>query len=50
MTDDFLAYARPLIGEDWPSVPLVDGRQRFTRFKPLFAEKKCGAYVLQAKK
>jgi 6-phosphofructokinase 1 len=50
VTDDFLAYARPLIGEDWPSVPLVDGRQRFTRFKPLFAEKKCGAYELQAKR
>jgi 6-phosphofructokinase 1 len=50
VTDDFLAYARPLIGEDWPSVPLVDGRQRFTQFKPIFAEKKCGPYALQAKK
>jgi 6-phosphofructokinase 1 len=50
VTDDFLAYARPLIGEDWVSVPLVDGRQRFTRFKPLFAEKKCGVYELQAKR
>jgi 6-phosphofructokinase 1 len=29
VTDEFLAYARPLIGDDWPSVPLVDGRQRF---------------------
>ncbi|MCX5684761.1 MAG: diphosphate--fructose-6-phosphate 1-phosphotransferase [Planctomycetota bacterium] len=50
VTDDFLAYARPLIGEDWVSVPLVDGRQRFTRFKPIFAEKKCGGYELQAKR
>jgi 6-phosphofructokinase 1 len=48
VTDEFLAYARPLIGEDWVSVPLVDGRQRFTRFKPIFAEKKCGPYALQA--
>ena len=25
VTDDFLAYARPLIGDDWVSVPMVDG-------------------------
>jgi len=48
VTDDFLDYARPLIGEDWPSVPVIGGRQRFTRFKPLFAEKKLPAYQLQA--
>jgi len=45
VTDAFVAYARPLIGEDWPSVPLVDGRQRFARFRPVFAEKKCKEYV-----
>jgi len=50
VTDDFLAYARPLIGEDWPSVPLVDGRQRFARFKPIFAEKKCKPYTPQPSK
>ncbi len=48
VTDAFVDYARPLIGEDWPSVPLVDGRQRFTRFKPIFAEKKLPAYELEA--
>lgn len=48
VTDDFLRYATPLIGEDWASVPVVNGRQRFTRFKPLFAEKKLPAYALQA--
>jgi 6-phosphofructokinase 1 len=48
VTDDFIAYARPLIGEDWPSVPLVDGLQRFTRFEPIFAEQKLGGYVPQA--
>jgi 6-phosphofructokinase 1 len=47
VTDDFIAYARPLIGDDWPSVPLVGGLQRFTRFSPIFAVKKCGAYVPQ---
>ena len=48
VTDDFLAYAQPLVGEDWPTVPLVGGRQRFTEFRMIFAKKKCGAYVLQA--
>jgi len=48
VTDDFVRYARPLIGDDWPSVPLVNGLQRFTRFKPIFAEKKLPEYVLQA--
>jgi 6-phosphofructokinase len=48
VTDDFVAYARPLIGNDWPSIPLVDGRQRFARLKPLFASQKLPAYVPQA--
>ena len=48
VTDDFVRYARPLIGDEWPSIPLVDGRQRFARFKPIFAEKKLPEYVPQA--
>jgi len=48
VTDAFVEYARPLIGDDWPSVPLVDGRQRFARFRPVFAEKTCPDYVPQA--
>jgi 6-phosphofructokinase len=48
VTDDFVRYARPLIGDDWPSVPLIDGLQRFTRFKPIFAEKRLEDYVPQA--
>ena len=48
VTDAFLDYVRPLVGDDWPSVPLVGGLQRFTRFEPIFAEKKCAAYVPQA--
>lgn len=47
VTDAFVDYARPLIGDDWPSVPLVDGRQRFARLKPIFAEKKLPAYTMQ---
>jgi 6-phosphofructokinase 1 len=48
VTDDFVRYAKPLIGEDWASVPVIDGRQRFARFKPAFAEKKLPEYTLQA--
>jgi len=48
VTDDFLDYARPLIGEDWPSIPLVDGRQRFARLEPIFADKRLPEYVPQA--
>jgi 6-phosphofructokinase len=50
VTDDFVTYARPLIGEDWPSVPLVNGRQRFTHFKRIFAEQKLPKYVPQAQR
>jgi 6-phosphofructokinase 1 len=48
VTDDFLEYVRPLIGEDWVSVPVVNGRQRFAKLKPIFAEKKLKDYTLQA--
>ncbi len=47
VTDDFVRYARPLIGEDWPAVPLADGIQRFARIRPIFAEKKLPPYVPQ---
>ena len=45
VTDEFVAYARPLIGEDWVSVPLVNGLMRFARLAPIFAEKKLTDYV-----
>ena len=48
VTDDFIAYAKPLIGEDWASVPFINGRQRFTRFQPIFCDKKLGDYQLEA--
>ena len=47
VTDDFIKYARPLIGEDWVSIPLVDGRMRFAKFKQIFADKKCPEYIPQ---
>jgi len=48
VTDDFLRYARPLVGNDMVGLPLVDGRQRLTRFAPIYAEKRLPAYVPQA--
>ena len=48
VTDDFVRYARPLIGDGWPSIPLVDGRQRFASLEPIMAERKLPAYEPQA--
>ncbi len=45
--DAYVRYARPLIGDDWPTVPMVDGRQRFARMEPILADKKLPAYVPQ---
>lgn len=47
VTDDFLAYAQPLIGEDWVSVPTVGGLPRFARITQTFAPKKLAEYVPQ---
>jgi 6-phosphofructokinase 1 len=48
VTDEFLAYARPLIGDDWVSVPLVDGLARFARINTNALEpRKLPAYVPQ---
>ncbi len=50
VTDDFVDYARPLIGEDWVSVPIINGRQRFSQFKEIFAKKKLPEYMPEAYK
>ncbi len=48
VTDDFVRYCKPLVGEDMVSLPMVDGRQRMTLMKPLFATQKLPSYVPQA--
>jgi 6-phosphofructokinase len=48
VTDDFVRYAQPLVGEDMISLPLVAGRQRLTRFQPIYAQQKLASYVPQA--
>ena len=45
VTDDFLDYARPLIGDSWPEIPLENGLQRFARLDAKRIEKICPAYV-----
>ncbi len=48
VTDDFIKYAKPLIGTDYVNVPLIDGRLRLAKLKKLFADQKLGSYVPQA--
>ena len=48
VTDDFVRYAKPLVGSEMVSLPMIDGRQRMTRFQPIFAEKKLSKYIPQA--
>lgn len=48
VTDDFINYARPLIGDEWVSVPLVNGIMKFAKLKPIFADKKLAPYTPSA--
>jgi ATP-dependent phosphofructokinase / diphosphate-dependent phosphofructokinase len=48
VTDDFVRYAKPLLGSEMITLPVIDGRQRMTRFATMYAEKKLSKYVLQA--
>jgi 6-phosphofructokinase len=48
VTDDFVRYARPLIGDGWPEVRLAGGLQRFAQFQPIFADKQLPVYEPEA--
>ena len=48
VTDDFIRYAKPLVGEGMVTIPMLDGRQRLTRFQSIYADKKLDAYVPEA--
>ena len=50
VTDDFVRYARPLIGDEMFQLPLQDGRQRLTQFEPVYATAQLPAYVLQTER
>jgi 6-phosphofructokinase len=47
VTDDFINYARPLIGENWPAIPLVNGIQRYARIEPIFVPQILPSYIPQ---
>jgi 6-phosphofructokinase 1 len=48
VTDEFVHYAQPLVGEDMVSLPLVGGRQRLARLSPIYADQKLQKYIPQA--
>lgn len=45
VTNEFIHYARPLLGEDLLAIPIIDGRLRFARLRPIFAEKKLAVFT-----
>lgn len=45
VTDDFINYAMPLIGDGWPEVPIENGLQRFARFEIKLVDKKLPHYI-----
>lgn len=45
VTDEFINYARPLIGDEWPVIRLEDGRQRFARLQIAFIEQKLPSFI-----
>ncbi|MFW6181347.1 MAG: diphosphate--fructose-6-phosphate 1-phosphotransferase [Spirochaetota bacterium] len=45
VTDEFIRYARPLIGDGWPDIPVEGGLQRFARFQVRFTDRKLPSYV-----
>jgi 6-phosphofructokinase 1 len=45
VTDDFIRYAMPLVGEEWVNIPLENGRPRFASLNITFEEKKCPGYI-----
>jgi 6-phosphofructokinase 1 len=45
VTDDFIRYARPLIGEGWPAIGIENGLQRLARLRVEFVDRKLPEYV-----
>ena len=48
VTDEFVRYAMPLVGDEMIQLPMSGGRQRLTRFEPRYADQKLPKYVPQA--
>ena len=45
VTEEFVRYARPLIGDTWPPIRLENGLQRFARLEMNSADRKLSEYV-----
>ena len=45
VTDDFVRYAKPLIGEGWPEIRIHDGLQRFARIEITLIDKLLPDYI-----
>jgi len=45
VTDDFVRYAQPLLGDGWPEIPIENGLQRFARLNQQTVEKRTKPYV-----
>ncbi len=45
VTDDFLRYAQPLIGNGWPEVSIENGLQRFARLNTQLVEQRLSHYT-----
>jgi len=48
VTDEFVNYAKPLIGTEWPTIPMIDGRIRLAELQPIFVDQKRPPYIPQA--
>jgi len=45
VTDEFLRYAQPLLGDGWPEIRIENGLQRFARLNTEIIAKRLNAYV-----
>lgn len=45
VTDDFINYAMPIIGDGWPDIKIENGLQRFSRLEIKFMDKKLSTYI-----
>ncbi|MGE0609107.1 MAG: diphosphate--fructose-6-phosphate 1-phosphotransferase [Pirellulales bacterium] len=50
VTDDFIRYCQPLVGEDMVSLPMISGRQRLTRLEKVYANQTLPSYTPQAER
>ncbi len=45
VTDEFIRYAEPLVGDEWPPLRLEGIRQRFARLDIRLLDAKCPSYI-----